>query len=114
MEKLHGISVPEGGFYAKLAAEAKALIDGEDDLIANTANVASLVFHALNERQPDTVNWVCCLRPLCRLPFKIYFVFIIYFFSVKLNLCALRCTQVGFYFVRGTPPILVLGPFQGT
>ncbi len=25
------------------------------------------------------------------------------------------CTgQVGFYFVRGTPPILVLGPFQGS
>ncbi len=59
MEKLHGLEVAkEGGFYGKLVAEAKALIDGEDDLIANAANVASLVFHALNERRPNAVNWV--------------------------------------------------------
>lgn len=38
--------------YAELASELAALIDGEPDLVANAANTAALVYHAL----PD-LNW---------------------------------------------------------
>jgi L-methionine (R)-S-oxide reductase len=38
--------------YASLAEELSALLAGERDLVANAANTASLIFHAL----PD-VNW---------------------------------------------------------
>jgi L-methionine (R)-S-oxide reductase len=38
--------------YERLAAELSALLAGERDLVANAANTASLLFHAL----PD-VNW---------------------------------------------------------
>lgn len=38
--------------YADLAAQARALLEGEHDLIANAANFAALVFHTL----PD-INW---------------------------------------------------------
>lgn len=39
--------------YAQLVAQARALIQGEPDRIANAANLAALVYHAL----PD-LNWV--------------------------------------------------------
>ncbi|MEU7142151.1 GAF domain-containing protein [Nocardia sp. NPDC046473] len=39
--------------YQQLAAQAQALVAGEPDRVANAANVASLIFHAL----PD-LNWV--------------------------------------------------------
>ena len=39
--------------YAQLAEQARGLLAGEPDRVANAANLASLVFHAL----PD-VNWV--------------------------------------------------------
>ncbi len=42
----------KSGMYAELAAQARALLDGERDLVANAANFAALVFHAL----PD-LNW---------------------------------------------------------
>lgn len=38
--------------YVALAAQARALLAGEQDRTANAANIASLVFHAL----PD-INW---------------------------------------------------------
>ncbi len=38
--------------YAQLAAQARALVHGEPDRIANAANLAALVYHAL----PD-LNW---------------------------------------------------------
>lgn len=38
--------------YQQLAAQAEALVAGEPDRVANAANLASLVFHALPE-----VNW---------------------------------------------------------
>ena len=38
--------------YADLAAQARALLEGERDMTANAANLASLVFHTL----PD-LNW---------------------------------------------------------
>lgn len=38
--------------YAELAAQARALLEGERDEIANAANLSSLVFHALPE-----LNW---------------------------------------------------------
>lgn len=34
--------------YELLAQQAKALIDGEDDWIANTANLSALLFNSLN------------------------------------------------------------------
>jgi L-methionine (R)-S-oxide reductase len=46
---LHG-SKPEQ--YAQLAAQAEALLAGEHDRIANAANLAALLYHAL----PD-LNW---------------------------------------------------------
>lgn len=39
--------------YAQLAAQARALLSGESDRIANAANLAALVYHSL----PD-LNWV--------------------------------------------------------
>ncbi|QDW66465.1 GAF domain-containing protein [Luteimonas granuli] len=39
--------------YAQLAAQARALLAGERDRIANAANLSALVYHAL----PD-LNWV--------------------------------------------------------
>lgn len=39
-------------FYEELAAQARALVAGESDRVANAANLAALVFHAL----PD-INW---------------------------------------------------------
>ena len=39
--------------YAQLAAQARALVQGEPDRIANAANLAALVYHAL-----PGLNWV--------------------------------------------------------
>ena len=39
--------------YASVLAQARALLEGESDLIANLANIASLIYHCL----PD-LNWV--------------------------------------------------------
>jgi L-methionine (R)-S-oxide reductase len=39
-------------FYAELAAQAEALVAGEPDRIANAANIAALLFHAL-----PRINW---------------------------------------------------------
>lgn len=49
------ISVPDGNkaqVYGELAVQARALLAGEDNRIANAANFSALVFHAL----PD-LNW---------------------------------------------------------
>ncbi|KAF1024682.1 MAG: Free methionine-R-sulfoxide reductase [Burkholderia plantarii] len=43
-------SKPE--LYATLAAQARSLVESETDLVANAANFASLVYHAL-----DGLNW---------------------------------------------------------
>ncbi len=40
-------------FYAALGAQARALLHGEADAIANAANLSALLYHAL-----DNVNWV--------------------------------------------------------
>ena len=42
----------KSGFYAQLADQARGLLHGERDRIANAANFAALVYHAL----PD-INW---------------------------------------------------------
>ena len=42
----------KGGLYAELAAQLRALVEGEEDFIANAANFSSLIFHSL----PD-LNW---------------------------------------------------------
>jgi L-methionine (R)-S-oxide reductase len=39
-------------FYRALTAQARALVDGEPDRIANAANLAALIFHAL-----PRINW---------------------------------------------------------
>jgi len=39
-------------FYAELEAQARALVAGEPDRIANAANIAALIFHAL-----PRINW---------------------------------------------------------
>jgi GAF domain-containing protein len=54
---MHELKIPVAGskaeFYAELQSQLAALLEGETDLIANTANMAALLYHAL----PD-VNWV--------------------------------------------------------
>jgi len=39
-------------FFAELAQQLEALLDGEDDPVANAANTAALIFHAMPE-----LNW---------------------------------------------------------
>lgn len=48
----HGNGSTKTAFYAELNAGIVAMLEGEQDLIANTANCAAMLFHAL----PD-VNW---------------------------------------------------------
>lgn len=54
---MHELTVPANAgkpeFYMELRVQLAALLQGETDLIANTANMASLLYHTL----PD-VNWV--------------------------------------------------------
>jgi L-methionine (R)-S-oxide reductase len=45
-------STSKSELYAQLAAQLSSLLAGESDLIANTANFSSLIFHSL----PD-LNW---------------------------------------------------------
>lgn len=45
-------AVTKSGLYAELAEQARGLLHGERNLVANTANFAALVWHAL----PD-LNW---------------------------------------------------------
>ncbi|HVT32467.1 MAG TPA: GAF domain-containing protein [Rhodanobacteraceae bacterium] len=45
-------SVTKAGIYAELAEEAQGLLAGEHDRIANAANLAALVWHAL-----ERINW---------------------------------------------------------
>jgi L-methionine (R)-S-oxide reductase len=45
-------SLPKSSLYPELAAQLRALIEGETDRIANLANAAALLFHSL----PD-INW---------------------------------------------------------
>ena len=40
------------GFYAGLEAQARALVAGEPDRVANAANLAALIYHALPH-----INW---------------------------------------------------------
>ncbi|MGH8041355.1 MAG: GAF domain-containing protein, partial [Rudaea sp.] len=47
---IHADSKP--GLYAELAEQARGLLHGERDRIANAANLAALIYHAL----PD-INW---------------------------------------------------------
>ncbi|MEW9796878.1 GAF domain-containing protein [Alteromonas sp. CYL-A6] len=42
----------KGEFYARLGQQAKGLMDGERDLIANMANLSALLFNEMDE-----VNW---------------------------------------------------------
>ena len=53
---MHELTGPDYGdkaaFYAELEAQARALVAGEPDRIANAANIAALVFNAL-----PRINW---------------------------------------------------------
>ena len=42
----------KGETYAELAAQLRALVEGEEDFIANAANLSSLIFYSLPE-----LNW---------------------------------------------------------
>lgn len=44
-------------FYASVVSQAKGVLEGERDLIANTANISSLLFYELNRRTPNLINW---------------------------------------------------------
>jgi L-methionine (R)-S-oxide reductase len=45
-------TLPKPALYERIKQEARALTAGEDDFIANLANVAALLYHSLPE-----VNW---------------------------------------------------------
>ncbi|KAJ2722379.1 hypothetical protein GGI07_003341 [Coemansia sp. Benny D115] len=48
-------------FYMDLAAQAASLLEGQRNLVTNTANISSLVYHSLLEtplRSDKPVNWV--------------------------------------------------------
>jgi L-methionine (R)-S-oxide reductase len=45
-------ALPKAGFYQELAAQARSLLDGESNQIANAANLSALIFNSL----PD-LNW---------------------------------------------------------
>ena len=49
----HALSGTKPEQYAQLLEQARGLLHGEPDRIANAANLSSLVFHALPE-----LNWV--------------------------------------------------------
>ena len=49
----HSLSGSKPEQYAQLAAQARALVAGERDRIANAANLSALVYHAL-----PRLNWV--------------------------------------------------------
>ena len=46
------VGAPGADFYQGLEQQARALLEGETDLIANAANLAALIYHSL----PD-LNW---------------------------------------------------------
>src|SRR5215213_2165717 len=48
-----GLSGPKPEQYGQLLAQARALVSGEPDRIANAANLSALVYHALPQ-----LNWV--------------------------------------------------------
>ncbi|KAJ2059179.1 hypothetical protein GGI17_004565 [Coemansia sp. S146] len=52
---------PKAQFYLELADQCAAILQGQRNLISNTANVSSLVYHGLREtptREGKPVNWV--------------------------------------------------------
>lgn len=53
MHELNGPDYSDqASFYAELAAQARALVAGEPDRVANAANLAALLWHAL-----PRINW---------------------------------------------------------
>ena len=48
-----GLSGPKPEQYGQLLAQARALVEGERDRVANAANLSALVYHALPQ-----LNWV--------------------------------------------------------
>lgn len=53
MFSTHSLSGSKPEQYAQLAKQARTLLDGESDRIANAANLCALLYHALPE-----LNWV--------------------------------------------------------
>ncbi len=51
-EKTVSATLPKRDFYAELAVQARALLAGETNLVANAANLSALLYHSM----PD-VNW---------------------------------------------------------
>ena len=45
-------------FYEELYKQAHSLVHEERDIIANYANLSSLLFERLNEKKTNSVNWV--------------------------------------------------------
>ena len=52
MHTLNELPQDKAAAYAELAASLRALLDGESDLVANTANTAALLFWSLRD-----LNW---------------------------------------------------------
>jgi len=85
-------------FYQELVSEAKLLIQGENDAIANLANISSLVFHKLNGNEVKIENAEHHDTPATDKE------------APKVD--RVVTNWVGFYLTR-KPNQLVLGPFVG-
>ncbi|KAL1919425.1 uncharacterized protein VTP21DRAFT_2118 [Calcarisporiella thermophila] len=44
-------------FYAELLSQCQSLIEGERYWVTNLANLASLIYHGLNDISPKHINW---------------------------------------------------------
>lgn len=51
------LSETKAKFYERLLSNAKGLLSGESDTIANLANISSLLFNEMNVYQPKWINW---------------------------------------------------------
>ncbi|KAI9506120.1 hypothetical protein GGI25_003770 [Coemansia spiralis] len=52
---------PKAQFYMELAGQCASLLEGQRNLVTNTANISALVYHSLLEtpaRKGKPVNWV--------------------------------------------------------
>ncbi|KAJ2350847.1 hypothetical protein GGF43_004205 [Coemansia sp. RSA 2618] len=52
---------PKAKFYMELAEQCAALLQGQRNIVTNTANISSLVYHSMLEtsaREGKPVNWV--------------------------------------------------------
>jgi putative methionine-R-sulfoxide reductase with GAF domain len=51
------VFVEGGSFYDNVKAQVEAVVEGEPDFIANTANISAILFEQLNKKKNNSINW---------------------------------------------------------